>query len=96
MIATIHRKSSHPAATNKVLTIKRLPDHDTVAAFRRRRCWEACTSLAPWDDCISSGFLATGRGSGEIVVMAMSDPSVAYRFPMGPIDPEMRAVSQSL
>ena len=43
MIATINRKSSHPAATNKVLTIRRLPYHDTAAAFRRRRCWEACT-----------------------------------------------------
>jgi hypothetical protein len=82
MIATIHRKSCHPAATNKVLTIKSLPYHDTAAAFRRRRCWEACTSLAPWGDRISSAFLAKGRGSGEIVVMAMSDPIVTSRFPM--------------
>jgi hypothetical protein len=93
MIATIHWKSSHPAATNKVLTIKRLPYHDTVAAFHRRRCWDACTSFALWDDCISSAFLATDRGSGEIVVMAMSDPSVAHRFPVEPNRSEMCAGS---
>ena len=53
MIVTIHRKSSHPAATNSMLTIRSLPYHETAAAFRLPRRWGACVSLAPSDDCIS-------------------------------------------
>jgi hypothetical protein len=43
MITRIHRKISHPAATNNVPTIKSVPYHDTVAAFRRPCRLEAVT-----------------------------------------------------
>jgi hypothetical protein len=49
MIATIHRKSSHPAPTNNVPTIKSVPYQEMVVVFRRPCRLEVVSSFVGCD-----------------------------------------------
>jgi hypothetical protein len=66
MIARIHRKISHPAATSNMPKIKRLPYHDTVVVFPRACCLESIPFVTSGDRILLLCFAA----SGEVVVMA--------------------------
>jgi hypothetical protein len=67
MIARIHRKISHPAATNNILTIKRRPYQDTV-----RRCARSeISSLVVCGDSVPIVFFTAGGGAVEAVVMVL-------------------------
>ena len=50
-IAMINRKSSQPAATNNMLTIRRRPYHDTVAILRLSGRPEFASCVL-WRDCL--------------------------------------------
>jgi hypothetical protein len=53
----------HPAPTSNVPTIKRVPYHDTAAAFRRLCRWEFVIASVGCGDGVPRG------GSGEAIVM---------------------------
>jgi hypothetical protein len=70
MIARIHRKTSQPAATNNILTIKRRPYHDTGASVRRCARSEI-SSLVVCGDSVPIVFLTARGGAVEAVVMVL-------------------------
>ena len=68
MIARIHRKISHPAATSNVPTIKSVAHQEAVVVFRRPCRLEGVACFVRCDDDVPRA-LAACRGSGEAVVM---------------------------